>query len=200
MLHTPNYDVRTEPFCGPTAMSAVTGERISVIRDAIRHVSGQWETADGHAYPVISVRADDLVNAMQLLNWEVIASKIENYRPDIHWFWHDQVKEETENNRRGIFRLGDFLDEYGDDGPFIVWVTGHYYAVSHGEICDTALRFPTKITLFKRGRAQWVWAWWMFAPGVIGTFTEEGFGGVSIDEWLKYWRECHAARKAARLI
>lgn len=179
MLHTPNYDVRTRAFCGPTAMSAVTGERISVIRDAIRHVRGRVETADGRAYPVKSVNNEDLVDAMQLLGWEVIAS-------------------ETENNRRDILRLGDFLDEYGDDGPFIVCVTGHYYAVSHGEICDTAICFPKEITQFKRGRAAWVRGWWMFAPGVIGTFTEEGFGGVSVDAWLKYWRERHATRKAAR--
>jgi hypothetical protein len=157
-------------------MSAVTGERISVIHDAIRHVSGRWETANGCAYPVTGVSHDDLVNAMQLLNWEVIASEIEN-------------------NRRDIFRLGDFLDEYGDDGPFIVEVTGHYYAASHGEICDTALRLPTKITLFKRGRARWVWRWWKFSPGVIGTFTEEGFGGVSVDAWVKSWRERKAARR-----
>jgi hypothetical protein len=180
VLHTPNYDVRTRAFCGPTAMSAVTGERISVIRDALRHVSGRVETADGRAYPVKGVYDDDLVNAMQLLGWEVIASETENY------------------NRSGIFRLGDFLDEYGDDGPFIVCVTGHYYAVSHREICDTAICLPKEITRFKRGRARWVRGWWMFAPGVIGTFTEEGFGGVSVEEWVKSWRERHAARKAAR--
>ena len=176
MLHAPNYDVWTEPFCGPTAISAVTGERISVIGDAIRHVRGRWENAFGRAYPVTGMRDEELVNAMQLLGWEVIG------------------KCETE----GVFRLGDFLDEYGDDGPFIVCVTGHYYAVSHGEICDTALRLPKEITRFKRGRARWVRRWWKFAPGVIGTFTEEGFGGVSVEDWLKYWSEGRAARKAAR--
>jgi hypothetical protein len=60
-------------------MSAVTGEPISVIRDAIRHVSGRVETADGRAYLVIGVRPIVLVNAMQLLGWEVIEkSGIEN--------------------------------------------------------------------------------------------------------------------------
>jgi hypothetical protein len=149
MLHTPNYDVRTRAWCGPTAMAAVTGERIPVIRDAIRHVRGRVETADGRAYPVMGVSNDALVDAMQLLGWEVVASEA----------------------RRDIFRLGDFLDEYGAGGPFIVCVTGHYYAVSHGEICDTAICFPKEITRFKRGRAQWVQGWWKFTPGVIGTFT-----------------------------
>jgi hypothetical protein len=166
-------------------MSAVTGERISVIRDAIRHVSGRWETADGRAYPVTAVNPAALVDAMQLIGWEVIAeSETENNWRGVYW--------------RNIFRLGDFLDEYGDDGPFIVWVTGHYYAVSHGKICDTATRWPKEIARFKRVRAQWVRGWWKFTPGVIGTFTEEGFGGVSVEEWVKSWRERRAARKAAR--
>lgn len=168
-----------EAYCGPTAMSAVTGERISVIRDAVRYVSGRVETADGRAYPVTGVSNEDLVDAMQLLGWEVIAS-------------------ETGNHRRDVCTLGDFLDEYGDDGPFIVCVTGHYYAVSHGEICDTAICFPKEITQLNRGRAQWVRGWWKFSPGVIGSFTEEGFGRASLDGWLKYFGERHAARKAAR--
>ena len=29
MLHTPIYDVRGMPYCGPTAIAAVTGEPIS---------------------------------------------------------------------------------------------------------------------------------------------------------------------------
>ena len=182
MLHTPNYDIRTRAFCGPTAMSAVTGEPISVIRDAIRHVSGRVETADGRAYPVMGVSSEDLVDAMQLLGWEVIE------------------KRETENNRRNIFRLGDFLDEYSNDGPFIVCVTSHYYAVSHGEICDTAICLPKEITRFKRGRARWVQQWWKFSSGIIpdGATTPDGFDGASLDEWLKYWRERHVTRKAAR--
>src|SRR5208282_2724755 len=99
MLHTPNYDVRTRAFCGPTAMSAVTGEPISVIRDTIRQASGKSETADGRAHPVMGVANEHLVEAMAILGWEVV----------------DKVETENEVNRRDIFRLGDFLDSHGHD-------------------------------------------------------------------------------------
>src|SRR5690349_5614946 len=47
MLHTPNYDVRTRAFCGPTAISAVTGEPISRIREIARGFRGP--KSNGHA-------------------------------------------------------------------------------------------------------------------------------------------------------
>ncbi len=147
MLHTPNYDVRTRAFCGPTAMSAVTGEPISVIRDTIRQASGRIETSDGRAHPVMGVASEHLVEAMAMLGWEVV----------------DKVETENEINKRDIFRLGDFLDHHGNDGPFIVNVHGHYYAVSHGEICDTFTCLPKDIVRFRRGRRRWVKRWWKFA-------------------------------------
>ena len=41
MLHTPIYDVRGMPYCGPTAIAAVTGEPISHYhREVIRTQTG----------------------------------------------------------------------------------------------------------------------------------------------------------------
>jgi len=41
------------------------------------------------------------------------------------------------NKRKNQPNHPDYTGKRGNDGPFIVNVTGHYYAVSHGEICDT---------------------------------------------------------------
>jgi hypothetical protein len=68
-------------------------------------------------------------------------------------------------NRHDVFRFGDFLDymqmrEHA--GPYIVNVTGHYYAVDCDEVCDTRTQIPIEIHRFKRGRQRWVKRWWQF--------------------------------------
>lgn len=149
MLRTPNYDVRTRAFCGPTAMSAITGEPISRIRDVIRQVWGNPRTDAGRAWPVMGLDNKSMIEAMYLLGWGVVE------------------KATSENNlfTRDIFRFGDFLDACGHVGPFIVNVTGHYIAVSHGEACDTATQLPIEIARWRRARRQrWVQHWWRFAP------------------------------------
>jgi hypothetical protein len=141
MLYTPKYDVSTRAFCGPTAMSAVTGEPISVIRDAIRQASGRMKTSDGRAFPIMRVSNITLISAMKFLGW------------DVQEFGIAAIGGNT-------LRLGVFLDDRGNDGPFIVNVTGHYYAVAHGEICDSFIGLPTDIVRFIRGRRRWVQKWW----------------------------------------
>lgn len=149
MLHTPFYDVRTRAFCGPTAMSAITGIRISVIRDAIRKASGQLVTSDGRAFPVMGVDPKDLTQAMA----------------DLGWLVEETV--ETENHlhsRRDAYTMEDFYNDHGKDGPFIVNVTGHYIAFSHGEVCDTYTKLPMPYEKWlKRKRGRWVKRWWKFA-------------------------------------
>jgi hypothetical protein len=146
MLHTPNYDVRGRAFCGPTAMSAVTGLPISEIREMIRDVWGKTKS-NGHAMPVMGLDNASLLASMRRFGWEVADTADCENGPD---------------ERRNRFRLGDFLDAKGDDGPFIVNVTGHYYAVSQGEICDTFSCLPKEIVRFRKGRARWVKRWWKF--------------------------------------
>lgn len=151
MLHTPRYDVRTRSFCGPTAMSAVTGLAISEIRDAIRQVSGKIETADGKAHPIMGVSPTHLVDAMELLGWPV-AEKM----PEIDY--RLPVKE-----RMKVYTLRKFLDYVQmHEGSFIVNVTGHYIAASEGEVCDTYTQLPIPIPKWKRGRGRWVQNWWRF--------------------------------------
>jgi hypothetical protein len=149
MLHTPNYDVRSRAFCGPTAIAAVTGEPISHIRDVIRSFVGP--KSNGHARAIMGLSNRLLLATMSKLGWRVI-----NRSGDA----------DNRSNRRDVFRFGDFLDYvqmHEHEGPYIVNVTGHYYAVDADEICDTDLKIPIEIHRFKHGRQRWVQRWWQFA-------------------------------------
>ena len=145
MLHTPIYDVRNAPYCGPTAIAAITGEPISIIRDVIRSQIGTKR--NGHARAVMGISCVTMIKTMQILGWQVVAHTNCTLR------------------YKGAYRLNDFLElvQMGTvRGPHIVEVTGHYYAVDEDEICDTHLRLPLEIHRFKRGRQRWVKRWWKF--------------------------------------
>ena len=153
-LVTPVYDVgHQRSYCGPTAMSAVTGESISTIRDAVRQASGQIQRADGSAWPVTGVATEDMVSAMRLLGW--------------------QVAEQCHEPKDGKpYTLDAFARDHGHDGPFIVNVAGHYVAISQSEFCDPFTVLPKD--LFggvldrpwfgdrKRKGSTWVRKWWRF--------------------------------------
>jgi hypothetical protein len=149
MLHTPIYDVRVLPYCGPTAIAAVTGEPVSVIRDIIRSQIGT--KSNGDARPIMGVSREILLKTMHTLGWLVIAKSGDT---------------NNRENPKDVFRLGDFLDHLQmreQAGPYIVNVTRHYYAVDQDEICDTRTRIPLEVHRFKRGRRRWVQCWWQFA-------------------------------------
>ena len=58
----------------------------------------------------------------------------------------------AENGDARVFCLGDFLDDVqlrAFEGPYIVAVTGHYYAVDGDKVCDTATKIPMEIHTFK---------------------------------------------------
>jgi hypothetical protein len=159
-LFTPHNDTKSRGFCGPTAIAAVTGEPISVVRDAVRHASGRIKTADGKAHPVMGLYNKDLLAAMELLGWHVTEE------------WSKPAGESR-------YTLAAFAQEYGNDGPFIVNVTDHYTAISHGLLCDPFTKVPVDLfggildTGWFGGRkhkgATGVKKWWRFEKkGVAG--------------------------------
>ena len=97
--------------------------------------------------PVSGMTNSDLMATMELLGWSIV----EDCRPP---------------NRRYPFL--DFLREHGNGGPYIVNVTGHYIAVSHGELCDAdANPLPQDIAVYLRRnvggyRNSWVRRYWQF--------------------------------------
>lgn len=168
MLHTPHRDTGSSRYCGPTAIMAVTGLRGSEVRDAIRQFRGDIRSAAGTHMPVMGMSNTDLIGAMDLLGWHVVEQweapsaklKLVSTGVDGHYKRPDGFKP---------LPFATFLADRGADGPFIVNVTGHYMAVSHGEVCDAASTvLPTDIERYlKRGkfgyRQSWVRKWWKFA-------------------------------------
>lgn len=160
-LFTPNYDVRHDSaFCGPTAISAITGLPISEIRDAIRQASGKVRRSDGSAWPVRGIYDRDLISAMKKLGW--------------------RVAEQGEAAKQKRQRLYDFARDHGDAGPFIVSVSRHYVAIGGGEFCDTSTCLPKNIAdgvldrpgfgLKRKGAAQ-VKHWWRFERAAVQSAT-----------------------------
>jgi hypothetical protein len=177
VLHTPHRDSGSSRYCGPTAIMSVTGLRGSIVRDAVRQLRGDIRSAAGSHMPVTGMSNKDLLGAMSLLGWHVVEewSEPDNELrlvddPKGNWIAPGGVRQRYKRPE-GFKPLpfADFLAERGADGPFIVNVTGHYMAVSHGEVCDAASTvLPTEIERYlKRGkfgyRQSWVRKWWKFA-------------------------------------
>jgi hypothetical protein len=169
-LHTPHRNAGSSRYCGPTAIMAVTGVAGSDIVDAVRQVRGDILSASGARMPVSGMSNKDLIATMALLGWGVVEA----------WEAQDARLRLVSDPEAGCGRLArpegfkpypfsQFLSEHGNDGPFIVNVTGHYMAVAHGEVCDAAATvLPTDIDRYlKRAkggyRNAWVWKWWKFS-------------------------------------
>jgi hypothetical protein len=152
MLFTPVYDVRNRAFCGPTAISAVTGQPISEIRETIRETCRTLDAA-GRKAKIMGVANSELLIAMGTFGWKVV-EEMEN-----QWF-----PRPLDRSRAPRYRFQQFLEEHGHDGPYVVNVTGHYIAVGWGEACDTYTKLPIEITRWNKARGRrWVQNWWKFA-------------------------------------
>lgn len=169
MLHTPIRNTGSSRFCGPTAIAAVTGLQGNDIRDAIRQARGDIRNAAGGHMPVAGMSRKDLLATMDVLGWDVVEE------------WHEPSRRQQVVGQGFDAKLvrpdgykplafAAFLRERGDGGPFIVNVTGHYIAVSDGELCDAdTCPLPTEIDRYlarKRQRyaGSWVAHWWRFVP------------------------------------
>jgi hypothetical protein len=181
-LHVPHRNSGSSRYCGPTAIMAITSLPGSDIRAAINQARDFKTDAAGNQFRVTGVSNADLVAAMAVLGWNVVeewsgpSRKIEHVKvddPKGNWFDGKGGRFRFERRRPDSFqkppRFADFLREHGARGPFIVNVTGHYIAVSHGELCDAVaapvpLEIERYLTTGKRRsyRNSWVWKWWRF--------------------------------------
>src|SRR3984885_12741223 len=162
MLHTPNQNPGSSRYCGPTAIAAVTGYAGSDVRDAVRQVRGDIRDTSGAHMPVMGMSNADLLATRSRLRWSVE----ENWTSPPGKL---EIDRSTYDDERGSYRkakrpdgfkpylFSDFLRERGDGGPFIVNVTGHYMAVSHGEVCDAYENFlPREINVYlTRGKPKY---------------------------------------------
>jgi hypothetical protein len=164
MLYTPRFDEPAGRYCGPTAMCAVTGLRLSECKAAIRQSSGKIMDAAGRSHRVTGVDQSHLLGAMALVGWRVAEEWLNPNAQSQYW----------RKARRGL-TFEQFCTERGASGPFIVNVTGHYIAVSHSEMCDPFNVLPVELdAYFKRTRGKpgryhgaWVQRWWRFEPSPV---------------------------------
>lgn len=180
MLHTPNQNSGSSRYCGPTAIMSITGCAGSDVRDAVRQARGDIRDVNGAHMPVTGMSNSDLIATMAILGWSVseqwktIDGKLKLVDdPDGDWIGPGGVHR-SYKRPKGFkpYVFSDFLREHGGGGPFVVNVTGHYMAVSHGEVCDSYENFlPREIDRYlTRGKPKyrnaWVWKWWRFAENV----------------------------------
>lgn len=133
MLHTPIVDVDTRAYCGPTAISSIANVPVSKVRQMAQRYRGRDRA--GRRRAIRGMHNYEMLYIMTRLGCKP--------RPLA---------------MRGM-TLKQLCDDIGHYGPFIVNVTGHYVAVSHGMICDTFTKVPVPIAEYKklRKRVQHVW-------------------------------------------
>lgn len=142
MLHTPQYDVKNRAFCGPTAISAVANVPISKVRKMVRRYRNDRRRHFGigprkRKSAIMSMTNSELLTVMRRLKFKV-----------------------TPHTGDGM-TLRQLCDDIGHTGPFIVEVTGHYVAISHGMICDTLTRVPVPFSEYKHKKCK-VKRYWRF--------------------------------------
>ncbi|MFI3905385.1 hypothetical protein [Ochrobactrum sp. S1502_03] len=111
-------DTRTRGFCGPTAVAAITGHPISLVKDAFRyarHGSG-WLNFD-RAPAIMGTQNYEVETVMSVFGFAGQWQKIGG----------DPTLAAYLDNRFGFLRTH----------PTIICVTNHYVAVSGWEFCDT---------------------------------------------------------------
>lgn len=156
MLHTPINDVGHRPYCGPTAIAAITGAPISVVYKKLRRVradgdrrrygkvvnGGNVKRVDGKKRRIVGTGTTEVLKVLKRLGYPVVARLPQHKRP------------------AGI-TLRQLCDDRAHLGPHLVEVTGHWIAMSRGMLCDTHRRTPVPWKEHPLLRSK-VIAWWVF--------------------------------------
>lgn len=136
-LFTPVIDVKHRPYCGPTAIAALTGVPIARIEKMIRRGRKGYRDSEGRRIAIKGTHP-----------WEVI-KVLERLGCKVH-----EVK-----TSHGTF--GSFVEDTTHVGlPYLVEVTGHFMATHKGMFCDTSsLDGPRTIEGYRKvmRRVQRVW-------------------------------------------
>lgn len=112
------HDVKTSAYCGPTAVAAITGEPISVVRDAYRFAQYGRRWIDfARRPPVMGTTQIETASVLRLFGfqgyWE--------FKP------HKPTLAAYLASRKGAPRTN----------PTAIFLTGHVVAVRGWEFCDT---------------------------------------------------------------
>lgn len=120
-LFSVDNDTKSRVFCGPMSIAAITGQPVSLVKDALRTArwGDKWPER-GRTPPVMGVDDWELKRALRLLG--------------VHGYWKEISNSPT---------LAAFLDKRNQlerDSPMVVNVTSHFIAVAGGVIVDTFSR------------------------------------------------------------
>lgn len=143
MLFNPVIDVTHKPYCGPTAVSALTGVPLSRIEKMIRRCRrGGYRTSTGRRIPIKGTYHWELLKVLERLGCKV-----------------EQLKH-TENT------FGKFCEDTAHiNSAFLVRVTGHMMATFKSTFCDTStLSGPIPVAGYHRASRRVRQAWRVTAP------------------------------------
>jgi hypothetical protein len=142
-LFTPVIDVKRVrgPYCGPTAIAALTGVPISRIEKMLRRRRrGGYKDINGRKIPIQGTGNHEVLRVLKTLGCKV--KKFTMTESTISRFCHD-----TEHA-----------------GTFLVNVTDHYVTTHAGLVCDTYCKTPTPVAEYPKPQLRVVRAWRVEAP------------------------------------
>ena len=138
MLHTPYDSDQKKTYCGPTAISAVTGVSISKIHKMIKDIRKErkfgWIATSGHYVRVKQRRGNRIAGITNSETWTVM----------------DRLGYRVITTLEKGMTLRDFCDDQEHTGPFIIHTGHHHIAFSHGMMCDTTSKVPVPWKKFPR--------------------------------------------------
>lgn len=142
-LFTPVVDVAHRPYCGPTAIAALTGVPISRIEKMLRRCRrNSYRDAMGRKIPIKGTHTWEVVKVLKRLGCKV-----------------EEFKSPLEST------FGKFVDDTKHMGAFLVEVTGHWMASHKGLFCDTwSLSGPVPIEGYWKAQRRVRRAWTVQAP------------------------------------
>lgn len=143
-LFMPVIDVNHSPYCGPTAIGALTGVPIARIEKMLRRRRRNgYRDALGRKIPIKGTHTWEVVRTLKRLGCKVTEMK----------------------NPESTF--GRFCQDTAHiNASFLVEVTGHFMATFKGQFVDTAHREPTPVQGYSKATRRVVRVWRVDAPAV----------------------------------
>lgn len=154
MIHPVVHDAGGKLYCGPTALAALTGFPTSKVFKMVRRVRADRDRKhydrvpkgggvldiNGRKKPIKSMQNHEMLTVLHRAGLKSCAIGV----PENH------------------LTLGQFCDDKGHMGPFLVNVSHHYVVVYKGQIIDTMTkRAPIPWREYKKLRTKVV-QWWRF--------------------------------------
>lgn len=142
MIHQPIIDVKHRPYCGPTAISLLTGVPLSRIEEMLRRKRrGGYRDALGRKIAIKGTYTWEVVRVLKRLGCKV--EELNLYTKTFGQFCRDTQHLAS---------------------TFLVEVTGHFMVSQQGLIADNANQTPVPVEGYRRATRRVKKAWKITAP------------------------------------